>query len=143
MPNFWSLLIGSLTHLMSFTAFLQFGLQATMILVMRLGPWDLIEPSGVWARNLIPLQCLDSLGHSSILHLKNPLFTEFKEECMQILTYFDNSQYRNSSLKQKSLEIVSRQHFLWEFFDGNLPFVILHKLAKFHYQTKFTSQVIK
>ena len=33
--------------------------------------------------------------------------------------------------------------FLIEFFDKKIYFVILHKLAKFHYQPVFTSQVIK
>ena len=30
-----------------------------------------------------------------------------------------------------------------EFFDKKFYFVMLHKLAKFHYQTVFTSQVIQ
>ena len=43
---------------------------------------------------------------------------------------------------KKNLELVSRPH-LKEFFDKNFSCVILHKLAKFHYQTLFTSQVIQ
>ena len=33
--------------------------------------------------------------------------------------------------------------FFIEFFDKKFYFVILHKLAKFHYQTVFTSQIIQ
>ena len=33
--------------------------------------------------------------------------------------------------------------FIIEFFDKNVSFVILHKLAKFHYQTVFTTHVIQ
>ena len=32
--------------------------------------------------------------------------------------------------------------FFMEFFDKKIYFVMLHKLAKFHYQTVFSSQVI-
>ena len=38
---------------------------------------------------------------------------------------------------------TSSPTFFREFFDKRLYFVMLHKLAKFHYQTVFTSQVIK
>ena len=43
---------------------------------------------------------------------------------------------------KKNLELVSRLH-LKEFFDKNFSCVILHKPAKFHYQTLFTSHVIQ
>ena len=46
------------------------------------------------------------------------------------------------SLKiKKGLEIESRPHFSCNFLIKK--FVVLHKLAKFHYQTVFTSQVIQ
>ena len=43
---------------------------------------------------------------------------------------------------KKGLELASRRHFLLNFLIKNY-FVTLHKLAKFHYQTAFTSQVIQ
>ena len=48
------------------------------------------------------------------------------------------------SLKiKKGLELVYRPHFFIEFFDKKLSFVILHKQAKFHYQTVSISQVFQ
>ena len=48
----------------------------------------------------------------------------------------------DDSLKmKKGLELVSRPRFM-EFFHKKFSLVILHKLAKFHYWTVFTSQVI-
>ena len=43
---------------------------------------------------------------------------------------------------RKGLELVSRPHFAYTFLIKKNYFLILHKLAKFHYQTVFTSQVI-
>ena len=43
---------------------------------------------------------------------------------------------------EDSLKIKKATFFI-EFFDKTFCFVILHKLAKFHYQTVFTSQVIQ
>ena len=52
--------------------------------------------------------------------------------------------FTGDSLKIKNdLELVSRPHFFIEFLDKKLSFVILHKLAKFHNGTVFTSQVIQ
>ena len=53
--------------------------------------------------------------------------------------------FTEDSLKiKKSLELTSFQAtFFTEFFDEKFHFVILHKLAKFHHQTVFTSQVIQ
>ena len=51
--------------------------------------------------------------------------------------------YRGFFENGKDLELVSRSHFSIEIFDKFFFFVILHKLAKFHYQTMYTSQVIQ
>ena len=60
-----------------------------------------------------------------------------------------------SHFKEKGLELVSKWHsrkgpgtsfqatFFTEFFDKKFCFIILHKLAKYHYSTVFTSQVIQ
>ena len=51
--------------------------------------------------------------------------------------------FTEDSLKiKKGLELVSRPYFSYNFFK-KISFVILNKLAKFHYQTVFTSQVIQ
>ena len=42
---------------------------------------------------------------------------------------------------KKGLELLSKAIFFLEFFDEKFSFVMLHKLAKFHHQTMFTSQV--
>ena len=43
------------------------------------------------------------------------------------------SLFTEDSLKiKKGLELVSRPHFSYNFYDKKLYFVILHKLAKFH-----------
>ena len=42
---------------------------------------------------------------------------------------------------KKGLKLRSRTHFSYFFYE-NFCFVMLHKLAKFHYQTVFTSQVL-
>ena len=44
---------------------------------------------------------------------------------------------------QKGQELVSRPHFSKNFLIKTFYFVILHKLAKFHHETVFTSQVIQ
>ena len=44
--------------------------------------------------------------------------------------------------KLKRLKLVSRPHFTQNFLK-KIYFVMLHKLAKFHYQTAFTSQIIE
>ena len=52
--------------------------------------------------------------------------------------------FTEDSLKiKKGLELVFRPNFSYNFFNKKNYFVILHKLAKFHYQTVFTSQVIQ
>ena len=51
--------------------------------------------------------------------------------------------FTEDSLKiKKGLELVSRPYFSWNFFK-KFYFVILHKLAKFHYQAVVTFQVIQ
>ena len=53
--------------------------------------------------------------------------------------------FTEDSLKiQKSLEVVSRPHFSYNFLIKKIILLyILHKLDKFNYQTAFTSQVIQ
>ena len=52
--------------------------------------------------------------------------------------------FTGDSLKiKKGLEISFQATFFIEFFDKKFYFVILHKLAKFHYQIVFTSQAIQ
>ena len=47
--------------------------------------------------------------------------------------------FTGDSLKMTSFQAT----FFIDFFDKNFSFVILHKLAKFHHGTVFTSQVIQ
>ena len=54
-----------------------------------------------------------------------------------------NPFYRRIFENQKGLGTSFQATFLIDFFDKKIHFVILHKLAKFHYQIVFTSQVIK
>ena len=49
----------------------------------------------------------------------------------------------NSLKIKKGLELVTSLHFSYNFFDKRIYFVMLLKLAKFHYQTVFTSQIIR
>ena len=51
--------------------------------------------------------------------------------------------YRKFLKTKKGLELVSRPYFLHNVLMKNFPFVMLHKLAKFHHQTVFISQVIQ
>ena len=51
--------------------------------------------------------------------------------------------YRGFFKNSKGPKTSFRAKFFIEFFDEEFLFVILHKLAKFHYQTLFTSQVIQ
>ena len=52
--------------------------------------------------------------------------------------------FKVDSLKiKKGLELVSRLHFSNNFFDKTFSFVLLHKLAKLHYQTIYTFHVIQ
>ena len=51
--------------------------------------------------------------------------------------------YRGFFDNQKGSGTIFQATFFVEFFDKKDYFVILHKLAKFHYQTAFTSQFIQ
>ena len=51
--------------------------------------------------------------------------------------------FPEDSLKiKKGLELVSGPYYSYNFLIKKIYFAILHKLAKFHYQILFTSQVI-
>ena len=52
------------------------------------------------------------------------------------------SFYRGIFEYKKDLKPVSRLRFFVNFFGKNFDFVKLHQLAKFNYQTVFTSQII-
>ena len=49
----------------------------------------------------------------------------------------------NSLKIKKGLELVFRPHFSYNLLIRKFYFAMLHKLAKFHHQTVFTSQVIQ
>ena len=57
---------------------------------------------------------------------------------------FHRILFTEDSLKiKKGFGTSFQPTFLIDFFDKKIHFVILHKLAKFHYQIVFTSQVIQ
>ena len=51
--------------------------------------------------------------------------------------------YRGFSENQKGPGASFQAIFFIKCFDKNLSFVMLHKLAKFHYHAVFTSQVVQ
>ena len=51
--------------------------------------------------------------------------------------------YRGFFENRKGLGTSFQATFFIDFFDKKISFVMLHKLAKFHHQTAFTSQVIQ
>ena len=53
--------------------------------------------------------------------------------------FFYRGIFENSKWPEASFQVI----FFVEFFDKSFSFVILHELAKFHYQTVFTSHVIQ
>ena len=55
------------------------------------------------------------------------------------LDYF----YRRFSENLKGLQTSFQAIFFIKSFDKNFSFIILHKLAKFHYQTVFTFQFLQ
>ena len=59
------------------------------------------------------------------------------------ISMLTSAEYRRIFENQKGLGTSFQATFLIDFFDKKIHFVILHKLAKFHYQIVFTSQVIK
>ena len=59
------------------------------------------------------------------------------------ISMLTSTEYRRIFENQKGLGTSFQATFLIDFFDKKIHFVILHKLAKFHYQIVFTSQVIK
>ena len=50
--------------------------------------------------------------------------------------------YRGFFKNKNNLELVSRPYFLQDFLNKNFYFVIMHRLAKFYYQTMFTSEAL-
>ena len=97
------------------------------------------------------LLCLQRIRHNlywKIKFLKQAIYIRCYSKTIKIypnqLADFLRFLFTEVSLKiKKGLELVSRSHFSWKFFDKNFSFLILHKLAKFLYQTVFTTQVIR
>ena len=62
---------------------------------------------------------------------------------VQISTLNSSDSFRRGFLeKEKGPGTSFQGTFFMEFFHKNFSFVILHELAKFHYQIVFTSKVI-
>ena len=77
------------------------------------------------------------LNNQSKNLLENKIFNISKSVC-RLTQIFSHGEF---SKNRKGTRSLSKVTFFVEFYDRNFSFVILHKLAKFHKETVFTSQI--